>query len=113
MIENFNYITFVIMMISGLYVTISSQNLIKKLLGLSIFQTSVLLFYISLGFIKGGKIPVLKAGQHLYHNPLPQVLMLTAIVVGVATISVGFALVIRIKQQFNSIEENVINAKEQ
>lgn len=86
-------------MMVGLYITIVSSRLIKKLIGLTIFQVSVLLFYISVSFISGGSIPIIDGETHLYVNPLPHVLMLTAIVVGVATLAVGLALIILIKKE--------------
>jgi multicomponent Na+:H+ antiporter subunit C len=113
MIYNLNYIIAIFIFAAGLYITIVSNNLIKKLLGLAIFQTSVLLFYISMAKVTGGNIPVLKCLDYnlcpgLYTNPLPHVLMLTAIVVGVATLAVGLAIIIRIKQDFNTIDEEEI-----
>lgn len=91
-----------ILFCAGLYITLGAQDLMKKLFGLGLFQTSVLWFYISLGKAKGGIPPILVAkAQASYSNPLPHVLMLTAIVVGVATMAVGFSLVLKI----NSIKE--------
>ena len=91
---------------------ISSTNLIKKLVGLSIFQTSVFLLYISLGKLSGGTAPILTGEPNtLYSNPLPHVLILTAIVVGVATTALGLALVLRINDAFESVEENEITLK--
>lgn len=83
----------------GLYITLGSHSNIKKLAGLSLFQNAVLWFYISLGKVKDAVPPILSDGNHLYSNPLPHVLMLTAIVVSIATLSVGIALVIKIKQE--------------
>lgn len=84
----------------GLYIVLASKNSMKKLFGLSLFQTSVLWFYISIGKILGGSPPICANAicNNLHSNPLPQVLMLTAIVVGVATISLGFALLIKIRR---------------
>jgi multicomponent Na+:H+ antiporter subunit C len=82
----------------GLYITMVSTRLVKKLIGMTIFQVSVLLFYISISFINGGAVPIIDAEKQLYVNPLPHVLMLTAIVVGVATLAVGLALIILIKK---------------
>lgn len=85
----------------GVYILISAENLIKKLFGLSIFQTSILLFIISLGYVSGGKAPILDpadlSAPHIYVNPLPQVLVLTAIVVGLAVLAVGLALAIKLE----------------
>jgi len=104
-----NYWLIIIVMMIGLYTLISRSNLIKKLAGLSMFQTAVILFYVSLGKVTGGTVPIMDDKFSLYSNPLPQVLMLTAIVVGVATTAVGFALVIRIKEAYGTIEEDEID----
>ena len=96
----------------GLYITITHGNLIKKLIGLSIFQTSVFIFYISSAKIEGGTAPILLEDVNLYSNPLPHVLILTAIVVGIATTALGLALVIRIHEAYGSIEEEVIAEKD-
>jgi multicomponent Na+:H+ antiporter subunit C len=100
-------------MMVGLYTLISRSNLIKKLAGLAMFQTAVILFYVSLGKVTGGTVPIVDSDYTLYSNPLPQVLMLTAIVVGVATTALGFALVIRIKEAYNTVEENEISAMDE
>ena len=98
----FNYEVFIFLMMVGFYTIIARGNLVKKIMGLNIFQTSVFIFYISLGKIIGGTAPILVehgegAEEVLYSNPLPHVLILTAIVVGVATTAVGLALVVRIR----------------
>jgi len=103
-----NYILSFVLMMVGLYGTIACNNLVKKLISLGIFQTSVLLLYISSAFVEGGAIPLLTEKAHLYINPLPHVLMLTAIVVGVSTLSVGLAICARIKRSYGTIEENEI-----
>ena len=109
--NSWNYIIVIILMMTGLFIVISRANLIKKLIGLSIFQTSVFLFYISLGKVAGGTAPILDGNPDtLYSNPLPHVLILTAIVVGVATTALGLALVLRINEAFGSIEEDEIIA---
>lgn len=100
-----NYVIVVLLMMTGLYVVIARGNLVKKLIGLSLFQTSVFFLYIFLGYVEGGAAPILTEGVTLYSNPLPHVLILTAIVVGVATTAVGLALVLRIRQAFGTIEE--------
>jgi multicomponent Na+:H+ antiporter subunit C len=106
-----NYYVVIFLMMAGLFVVISRQNLVKKLVGLSIFQTSVFLFYITLGKIAGGTAPILiDDPSAVYSNPLPHVLILTAIVVGVATTALGLALVLRINEAFGSIEEDVLLA---
>ena len=121
LLSHWNYIIVVLLMMIGLFIVISSMNLVKKLVVLSLFQTSVFLFYISLGKIEGGTAPIIITGGHgdhgnsthdiLYSNPLPHVLILTAIVVGVATTALGLSLVLRIKASFNSIEEDEILAE--
>ena len=109
--DSWNYITVIILMMTGLFIVIARTNLIKKLIGLSIFQTSVFLFYISLGKVAGGTAPILDGNPGtLYSNPLPHVLILTAIVVGVATTALGLALILRINEAFGSIEEDEIIA---
>lgn len=154
--ERFNYIPIIILMMIGLYVVIATGNLVKRLVGLSLFQTSVFLLYITIGKVFGGAPPILEnytaddgyghggdAGGHgaaeaghavdaaageaaaavehaadaahqtaevLYSNPLPHVLILTAIVVGVATLAVGLALVVRIREAYGTIEDDALNA---
>jgi len=104
----YNYWIVIGLMMAGLYVVISRGNLIKKVIGLNVFQTSVILFYVSMGKVKGGTAPILSDEFQVYSNPLPHVLMLTAIVVGVATTAVALALVVRIKEAYDSIEEDEI-----
>ena len=101
------WITIVIAM-AGLYIVIARGNLVKKLVGLAIFQTSVYLLYIAPGKLIGGTAPIVAEGFAVYSNPLPHVLILTAIVVGVATLALGLALVVRIKEAYGSIEEDEI-----
>ena len=106
-----NYLIVILLMMIGLFLVISRANLVKKLVGLSIFQTSVFLFYITLGRVSGGTAPILTgAPDTLYSNPLPHVLILTAIVVGVSTTALGLALILRIKESFGTIEEDEILA---
>jgi len=109
---HFAYFVTVLLMITGLFIVIARGNLIKKLVGLSIFQTSVYLLYIAPGKIIGGTAPILSDAFTLYSNPLPHVLILTAIVVGVATLALGLALVVRIREAYGSIEEDEILAAE-
>ncbi len=106
---HFNYWLVVVLLMTGLYVVIAHQNLVKKLIGLSVFQTAVFIFYISMGKVDNGTVPILVEGVELYSNPLPHVLILTAIVVGVATSAVGLALVVRIRESYGSIEEDELN----
>lgn len=106
--ESFNYWVSIILMMAGFYAVVTHGNLVKKVMGLSIFQVSVLLFYTSVGNVRGGAAPILQEGVTLYVNPLPQVLMLTAIVVGVAVTSVGLAIIVRIREAYGSVEEDEI-----
>ena len=148
-LERGNYWAIIGLMMIGLYTLFAATNLIKKLVGLSVFQTSIILFYISLSRIDGGTAPILmgadakghggghgdeaaasghgadtahgaadaahgaaeaahKGLEHVYSNPLPHVLMLTAIVVGVATLAVGLALVVRVREAYGTIESDEI-----
>ena len=108
-LASWNYLVVICLMMGGLFIVISQTNLVKKLVGLAIFQTSVFLFYISVGKVSGGTAPILTGDPTtLYSNPLPHVLILTAIVVGVATAALGLALVIRINAAFGSIEDDEI-----
>jgi multicomponent Na+:H+ antiporter subunit C len=104
----YNYWIVVFLMMAGLYIVIARGNLIKKLVGLGIFQTSVYLLYIGPGKILGGTAPILDPAFQVYSNPLPHVLILTAIVVGVATLALGLALVVRINESYGTIEEDEI-----
>lgn len=108
-----NYWIAMFLLVTGIYIVIARGNLVKKLVGLSIFQTSVYLIYISPGKIIGGTAPIVAPGFELYSNPLPHVLILTAIVVGVATIALGLALVVRIHEAYGTIEEDAIHDKDQ
>ena len=148
--SQYNYIIVIILMMTGLYTVFASRNLIKKLAGLSVFQTSVFLLYITIGKVSGGQPPILveekghggddhgggggedvhalldgtiqlaagdvgyilpgPGSEVLYSNPLPHVLILTAIVVGVATLSIGLALTVRIREVYHTIEEDEIEA---
>lgn len=99
-------------MLIGFFIVVNSHNLIKKLMGISIFQTSVLLLYISASYVDDADIPILKEGVEQYVNPLPHVLMLTAIVVGVATIAVGLGIVVKIKEEYDTIEDDEILKKD-
>lgn len=104
----YNYWVVVVLMMIGLYIVIAHGNLIKKIVGLTIFQTSVFIFYISMAKIEGGTAPILVDGISQYSNPLPHVLILTAIVVGIATTALGLALAVRINEAYGSIEEEEI-----
>ena len=102
----------VVLMMIGFYIVIAHGNLIKKIVGLSIFQTSVFIFYISMAKVDGGTAPILADGIEQYSNPLPHVLILTAIVVGIATTALGLALAVRIKEAYGSVEEEEIQKKD-
>ena len=110
LINHFNYFIVIFLMVSGLYIVVARGNMIKKLVGLSLFQTTVYLLYLSPGKILGGTPPIIDENFHVYSNPLPHVLILTAIVVGVATLALGLALVLRINQAYGTIEEDEIFA---
>ena len=105
---HYNYWIVIALMMTGLYTVAASGNLVKKIIGLNIFQTSVFLFFISVGKVSGGTAPILAEGWTRYSNPLPHVLILTAIVVGVATTAVGLALIVRISRTYATIEDDEI-----
>ena len=112
------YWLFIILMLSGLFIVVSRGNLIKKIVGLNIFQTSVFMFYISIGKLKGGTAPILldksvNDSAVIYSNPLPHVLILTAIVVGIATTALGLALIIKIREEYDTVEEDDIQKMDQ
>ena len=109
-IGHLNYWLFTVLMMTGLYIVVAKGNFVKKIVGLNIFQTSVFMLYISMGKVAGGTAPIFPTDMKIdpnvvYSNPLPHVLILTAIVVGVATTSLGLALIVRIREEFGSIEE--------
>jgi len=108
----FNYLVVVILMMAGFYVVIAQGNLIKKLVGLGLFQTSVFILYITMGNLAGGRAPIVVESVTAYSSPLPHVLILTAIVVGVATTAVGLALAVRIHEAYDSVEEDQIHAED-
>lgn len=104
----FNYLVAMALAMIGFYAMIAKSNLIKKIIGMNIFQTAVFLFYISIGKVHDGTAPIVWDKAVLYDNPLPHVLILTAIVVSVSTTAVAFALIIRIQKAFGTIEEDKI-----
>lgn len=106
----YNYWIVIVLMMIGFYIIIAHGHLIKKIVGLNIFQTSVFIFYISVGKMEGGTAPIWQEGIILYSNPLPHVLILTAIVVGIATTSLGLALTLRIKEAYGTVNEDEIQA---
>jgi multicomponent Na+:H+ antiporter subunit C len=99
-----------VLMMIGFYIIIAHGHLIKKIVGLNIFQTSVFIFYISVGKVEGGTAPIWQEGIVLFSNPLPHVLILTAIVVGIATTALGLALTIRLHEAYGTIDEDEIQA---
>ena len=109
----YNYWVVCALMMIGLYMVIAHDNLMKSLIGLSVFQTSVFILYISLGKIDHGSAPILSSADLAYSHPLPHVLILTAIVVGVATTALGLALIVRIHEAYGSTEEDDILVKDQ
>ena len=111
LLPHWNYFLVILLMMLGFYAVIARGNMVKKIVGLNIFQTSVFMLYISMGKIGGGTAPIL-TGQPdtIYSNPLPHVLILTAIVVGVSITAVGYALIIRIYEVFGSIEDDEVLA---
>lgn len=113
-----NYWLFIALMLTGLYIVVSRGNLVKKIVGLNIFQTAVFMLYISMGKIRDGTAPIFPTDLDIdptvyYSNPLPHVLILTAIVVGVATTALGLALAVRIREVYDTIEEEEIALLEQ
>ena len=154
----YNYALIVVLMMTGLYLILSKSNMVKSIIGLNLFQVSVIMFYVSMGRVEGGTAPILykqdqhadhHTSQHLtaeeelamvsmagdgkgtkptestpsvktepahggtpYSNPLPHVLMLTAIVVGVATTALALSLVVRVNEYYGTIEEDELEAKE-
>lgn len=118
-IAKYNYWIYVVLMMIGFYAMIGKRNLVKKLLGMNIFQTAIILFFVSTGVKKGGAIPIVDKYQALagnidassIDNPLPHVLMLTAIVVGVSVTGVALSVLIRIHKEFGTLEEDEILEK--
>ena len=108
-LDNYNYWVSITLMMIGFYTVVARGNLVKKIIGLNIFQTSVFLLYISMGKVTGGTAPILDDRFTVYSNPLPHVLILTAIVVGVATTALGLGLVVRIRESYGSIEEDELD----
>ena len=109
---HYNYYIVVVLMMIGFYVVIARGNMIKKIMGLNLFQTSAFIMFISAGKIIGASTPILRDGVEVYSNPLPHVLILTAIVVGVATTAVGLALTVRINEVYGSIEDDLLSEEE-
>ncbi|MDP1519676.1 cation:proton antiporter subunit C [Porticoccus litoralis] len=112
LMELYNYWVVILLMMTGFYIVIVQGNLIKKLIGLNLFQTSVFIFYISVGKVAGGTAPIQSAGIDVYSNPLPHVLILTAIVVGISTTALALALVIRIRNAYGTVEEEELQKRD-
>ena len=103
------YVLFAVLLVIGLYVVIASSNLVKKIIGLNVFQTAIFLFFVTAAYREGGSAPVIpKDGGGTYASPLPQVIVLTAIVVGVALTAVGLALVVRIYAEYGTLDEDTL-----
>jgi multicomponent Na+:H+ antiporter subunit C len=109
---HYSYWITIVLIVAGMYILIARGNLLKKLLGLAVLQSSVYLLYIAPAKLIGGTAPIIAEGYALYSNPLPHVLILTAIVVGVATLALGLAIVVRIREAYGSIEEDEILAQD-
>ncbi len=124
-VAKYNYWIYITLMMIGLYAIIAKNNLVKKIVGMNIFQTAIILFYVSIGAKKGATIPIIEHGHaeqvqgaasHMVHaadyiNPLPHVLMLTAIVVAVATLGVALALAVKVHDKYKTLEEDEILAQ--
>ena len=109
----YNYWVVIFLMMAGFYIVIAHDNLVKKIIGLNIFQASMFVLYITFGKVTGGTAPIIAEGIELYSNPLPHVLILTAIVVGVATTALGLALVVRINEAYGTIEDDEIHQQDE
>ena len=109
----YNYWIVIFLMMVGFYVVITHGNLVKKVVGLNVFQTSVFILYISMGKVDGGAAPILDDAVTVYSNPLPHVLILTAIVVGVATTALALSLIIRIKEAYGTVEDEEIHKQDE
>ncbi|MEQ8397074.1 cation:proton antiporter subunit C [Thalassobaculum sp.] len=112
-LAKYNYWIVILLMMTGLYIVVARGNLVKKIIGLNVFQTSVFIMYISLGKVSGGTAPILTGKDEIFSNPIPHVLILTAIVVGIATTALGLAFVVRIREAYDSIEDDEIDDAEQ
>ena len=108
----FYYWVFAILLMTGFFAVIAKPNYVKKLIGLSIFQAAVFLLYITMGKIEGGTAPIFLDVVTTYSNPLPQVLILTAIVVGISTTALGLGIVVRIREEYGSIDETEIRERD-
>ena len=109
----FNYWIYILLMMIGLYAVVAKNNLIKKVIGLGLFQTGIFIFYVSMGKVHGGTAPVVADDIEIYSNPIPHALILTAIVVSVSTMAVALALVVNIKRTYGTIEADEIEAADE
>ena len=112
-LAKYNYCIVILLMMIGLYVVVARGNLVKKIIGLNVLQTSVFILYISMGKVAGGTAPIMTGKDELFSNPIPHVLILTAIVVGIATTALGLAIVVRIREAYGTIEDDEIDGFEQ
>jgi multicomponent Na+:H+ antiporter subunit C len=118
LLTKYNYWIYILIMMIGLYAMLAKNNLVKKIIGMGIFQTGIIVFYVSIGAKRGGTIPIIEHGHGPelheavkainYVNPLPHVLMLTAIVVSVGTLGVALAIALRIFTEYNTLHEEEI-----
>lgn len=109
--HRYTYLLFAILLAVGLYMVVASPNLVKKIIGLNLFQTAIFLFFVSTAYVAGGSAPVIPpeaSAYDPYASPLPHVIVLTAIVVGVALTAVGLALVVRIYTEYGTLREDVL-----
>ena len=113
LLGHYNYWIVIVLMMTGFYTVIACSNLVKKIVGLFIFQTSVFILFISMAKVTGGTAPIIEAGISLYSNPLPHVLILTAIVVSLATTALGLALVVRIREAYGTSNEDDIHVQDE
>ena len=113
LLGHLNHIIVIVLMMTGFYTVIARPNLVKKIVGLFIFQTSVFILFISMAKVEGGTAPIIEDTIGVYSNPLPHVLILTAIVVGLATTALGLALVVRIREAYGSINEDDIHIQDE
>ncbi len=113
LLGHYNYWIVIVLMMTGFYIVIARPNLVKKIIGLFIFQTSVFILFVSMAKVKGGTAPIIEEGISVYSNPLPHVLILTAIVVSLATTALGLALVVRIREAYGTINEDDIHVQDE
>jgi multicomponent Na+:H+ antiporter subunit C len=108
LLTRYNYVAVVLLLGIGVYMIGASENLVKKVIGMNVFQTGIFLFFITSAFVTGGHVPIIKEGVERYVSPLPHVLILTAIVVGVSLTAVALALIVRIYAEYGTLQEDVL-----